>query len=192
MEPTLGVNNPWPGISVLVVGSLRSKGWDYHKTFQEGDGTRTEPGVVGRERGAGVIKLVSWCKWDSWKMILTAVCGMKEENWWGGCYRIWYLQWRVEDKILDRERLTHERGSTEGWRVSNSISYWQGPVHFFLVVNCLDVTRKCNKSIIRCQLKPLTLLPLPSLKFLSYDTTGSWKIIFVKMACRIEPGAPQE
>ena len=42
-------------------------------------------------------------------------------------------------------------------------------MHFFLAVNCSDVTRKCNKSIIRCQLKPLTLLPLPSLKFLSYD-----------------------
>ena len=33
------------------------------------------------------------------------------------------------------------------------------------------MTRKCNKSTVRCELKTLTMLSLPSLKFLSYDTT---------------------
>lgn len=73
--------------------------------------------------------------------------------------------------ILERVRLTWERGRAEGQRLCNSISYCRGPKRFFLSTNCSDVTRKCNKSIIRCELKLLTPLPLPSLKFLSYDPT---------------------
>lgn len=46
---------------------------------------------------------------------------------------------------------------------------------FLSYSDCSDVTRKCNKSIIRCKLKLLTLLPLPSLKFLSYDPTRELK-----------------
>ena len=41
-------------------------------------------------------------------------------------------------------------------------------------LSCSELFRcdqKCNKSTVRCELKTLTLLSLPSLKFLSYDTT---------------------
>lgn len=67
-----------------------------------------------------------------------------------------------------------------------------GAKAFLSYPNCSDVTRKCNKSIIRCELKPLTLLPLPSLKFLSYDQTRELKNNICEDGWPSRAGPPQE
>ena len=69
------------------------------------------------------------------------------------------------------ERGSPMRRRTGGWRVKQ--------LHIVLLrarafLSCSELFRcdqKCNKSTVRCELKTLTLLSLPSLKFLSYDTT---------------------
>lgn len=162
------VSPPWPRISVLVSGALRREEPWGQGPLQDISGRRGSSDWawrVGRERGPGVIRFVSWIKWNSWKIILTVVCGT-EGNWrkerkigeavigtevWGGEWRT--CCWRERDSW--------------GWRLGDSTSYYEGPRHFFLTMNCLDVIRKYNKNIKRCELKLLTVPPFPSLKFLS-------------------------
>lgn len=82
-----------------VCGAGATPGW-----FREELEPRWSLGV-GRERGAGVIKFISWCKWDSQEIALTAGCvwdgvGCSQTRVGGGehgCDRGGGLSGRAED-----------------------------------------------------------------------------------------------
>lgn len=118
------------------------------------------------------------CVWD----------GVEGEEWRMNTCEETVLVPHVWDEESKRERLTHERGRTERWRVTPYHTAMDQSIFFYL--NCSSVARKCNKRIIRCELKPLTLFSLPSWNSSVMTQQGSWKIIFVKMAGRIELGLP--
>lgn len=109
-------------------------------------------------------------------MILTAVGGMESRGKKDGGKAVRRLLWLLRCEVRSAEDMMLERGSpmrrrTGGWRVKQ--------LHIVLLrarafLSCSELFRcdqKCNKSTVRCELKTLTLLSLPSLKFLSYDTT---------------------